>query len=105
MSRADLEAYVWQRLSARRWAVGRAAVDRVTRRVLRRWEREPNLKVIASSVEEQTRQDAQLGVIASWVLAALISEIVRAVWEWWRKSYANHCLIFGYQRELPDDDE
>jgi hypothetical protein len=44
-----------------------------------------------------------MGVIASWILAALIQEIVHALWQWWNESHANRCLMFAYQRELPDD--
>lgn len=105
MSRRDVEEFVWRSLSARRWALGRPAVDRITRRVIRRWDREPRLEVIGAAVEDDTRREAGLGVVASWLLAALVSEIVRAVWAWWTQSHANHCLLFGFQREMPDDHE
>lgn len=104
MSRREVEEYVWKSLSARRWAVGRAAVDRITRRTIRRWDREPRLDAIGQAVTDDTRREVGLGIIASWLLAALVSEIVRAVWAWWSASHANHCLLFGYQREMPDDD-
>lgn len=105
MSRTALEDHVWRNLSARKWAVGRVMCNRLTRRAIRAWDRDvPRLMRISDQVEFEARQDIQMGVIASWLLAALINEIVRALWEWFNSTHANKCLMFGYQRELPNDD-
>jgi hypothetical protein len=58
---------------------------------------------LAKNVELDERHDTQMGVILSFVLSALIAEIVRLIAAWWRDSHANRCLLMAYQRELPDE--
>ena len=103
MSRAALERHVWEHLGPRKFAAGRVRVSRITKRVIRRWNYTPDAEAIAQNVELDERQDAQMGVILSFVLSALIAEIVRLIAAWWRDSHANRCLLMGYQRELPDE--
>ncbi len=105
MSRATLEDDVWRRLSARKWLVGRRACQRLTRRTLRAWDRDvPRLMRIEDQVRWEAERDMQLGIIATWLLSALVAEIVKLVWEWCKDSQANKVLLYAYQRELPDDD-
>ena len=103
MSRAALEQHVWNNLGPRKFAAGRVRVSRITKRVIRRWNYTPDSDAIAENVELDERQDAQMGVILSFVLSALIAEIVRLIASWWRESHANRCLLMGYQRELPNE--
>lgn len=103
MSRAALEQHVWNNLGPRKFAAGRVRVSRITKRVIRRWNYTPDSDAIAENVELDERNDAQMGVILSFVLSALIAEIVRLIASWWRESHANRCLLMGYQRELPDE--
>ena len=103
MSRAALEQHVWDNLSPRKFAAGRGRVSRITKRVIRRWNYTPDVDAISENVELDERHDAQMGVILSFVLSALIAEIVRLIAAWWRDSHANRCLLMGYQRELPDE--
>lgn len=44
-----------------------------------------------------------MGIVLSFILSALASEIVRLLAQWWRDSHANRCLLMGYQRELHDE--
>lgn len=105
MPRSDVESYVWRRLSARRWVVGKAICDRLTRRAIREWDRDvPRLTAIGERVEAGAKQDVQMGILASWLLAAIVNEIVHALWQWFNSSHANRCLMFAYQREMPDDE-
>ena len=104
MSRAALERHVWENLGPRKFAAGRVRVSRITKRVIRRWKHNADAEAIAENVELDERHDAQMGVILSFVLSALIAEIVRLIAAWWRESHANRCLLMGYQRELPNDD-
>lgn len=101
MSRAALEDHVWRQLSVRKHLVGRRLVDRLTRRAIRSWRRDG---ISASDVSDEARADVQMGIIASWLLAAIVNEIVHALWAWWTQSHANQCLLFGFQRELHDGD-
>ena len=103
MSRAALEGHVWNNLGPRKFAAGRVRVSRITKRVISRWNYTPDAQAIAENVELDERHDAQMGVILSFVLSALIAEIVRLIAAWWRDSHANRCLLMGYQRELPDE--
>lgn len=103
MSRAALEQHVWKSLGPRKFAAGRVRVSRITKRVIRRWNYTPDAEAIAENVELDERNDTQMGVILSFVVSALIAEIVRLIAAWWRESHANRCLLMGYQRELPDD--
>lgn len=105
MSRSTLEDEVWRQLSARKWLVGRRACQRLTRRTLRAWDRDvPRLMRIEDQVWREAKDDMQLGIIATWLLSALVSEIVRLVWEWFKASHANKVMLYAYQRELPDDE-
>jgi len=105
MSRTALEDHVWSSLSVRKHVLGRRVCNRLTRRAIRAWPRDV---VRPPVVEDQLRWEAtremQLGVIASWLLAAVITEIVKALLAWFTSSHANLCLMYGYQRELHDDD-
>jgi hypothetical protein len=103
MSRAALERHVWEHLGPQKFAAGRVRVSRITKRVIRRWNYTPDADAIAANVELDERHDTQMGVILSFVLSALIAEIVRLIAAWWRDSHANRCLLMGYQRELPDE--
>ena len=103
MSRADLEQYVWDNLGPRKLASGRVRVSRITKRVIRRWNYTPDAEAIAKNVELDERYDTQMGIVLSWILGALITEIVRLLAQWWRDSHSNRCLLMGYQRELPDE--
>jgi hypothetical protein len=103
MSRTALEQHVWEHLGPRKFAAGRVRVSRITKRVIRRWNYTPDSEAIAANVELDERHDTQMGVILSFVLSALIAEIVRLIAAWWRDSHANRCLLMAYQRELPDE--
>lgn len=105
MSRWDVEQFVWQRLSGRKWLVGRRVCDRLTRRAIRQWDQDvPRLNRIAAQVEAEAREDIQMGVIAAWLLSALIQELVHQLWVWFNQSHATRCLMYGFQRELCHDD-
>lgn len=111
MSLEDLDAYVWQQLSPRRYAAGRQLVARLTRRVVRKW---PHLVMsqtrpesygivtdeIARSIERSERQNYGMGIILTLVLSALLSEIVKAVLRWWLQSASNRALLLGWQTEM-----
>ena len=106
MSRRDLEDHVWRQLSVRKHLVGRRLVDRLTRRAIRSWNREAvaDWSGVASDVSTEAKADVQMGIIAAWLLSAIVNEIVHALWTWWTQSHANQCLLFGFQRELHDGD-
>lgn len=103
MSRTALEQHVWDKLSPRKFAAGRVRVSRITKRVIRRWNYTPDAESIASNVDLDERHDTKMGILLSFVLSALVSEIVRLIVAWWRDSHANRCLLMAYQRELPDE--
>jgi len=103
MSRTALEQHVWENLGPRKFAAGRVRVSRITKRVIRRWNYTPDAEAIAKNVELDERYDTQMGIVLSWILGALITEIVRLLAQWWRDSHSNRCLLMGYQRELPDE--
>ena len=111
MSLEDLESHVWSRLSLRRHFAGRAVVDRLVRRIVRRW---PAVLMDDSSVENQgivmqgmalsvergERANVQMGVLLTLILTALITEIVKAIWAWWRSSASNRVQLAQYQQEF-----
>ena len=107
----ELDAYVWGKLSPRRYAAGRELVARLTRRVIRRWPHALMLEArpdaygtvtaeIARSIDRSERQNYGMGIILTLVLSALISEIVKAVLAWWLKSARNRALMLGWQTEM-----
>jgi hypothetical protein len=111
MSLEDLQDHVWSRLSVRRHVAGKAVVDRLVRRVVRRW---PALLMDEStignqaivmegmtlSVERGERANVQMGVFLTLIISTLITEIVKAVWAWWRSSASNRVQLAQYQQEI-----
>jgi hypothetical protein len=105
VSRSDIEDRVWGALSARKWLVGRRACNRLTRRTIRAWDRDvPRLSRIEDQVRWEATQDMQLGIIATWLLSALVAEVVQLVWEWFTSNHAAKVMLYAYQRELSDDE-
>jgi hypothetical protein len=111
MSLEDLDAYVWQQLSARRHMAGKALVSRLAHRVVRKW---PHVAMsqtrpeqyavvtdeIARSIERSERQNYKMGIILTLVLGVLIQEIVKAVLRWWLESASNRIQLLGWQTEM-----
>ena len=107
----DLQAHVWSRLSLRKHLAGRATCDRLVRRVVRRW---PTVLMHDSSTGNQAivmegmtlsvtrgeRATVQCGVILTLILSALITELVKAIWAWWRSSASNQAQMAQYQRDM-----
>ena len=107
----DLQAHVWSRLSLRKHLAGRATCDRLVRRVVRRW---PTVLMHDSSTGNQAivmegmtlsvtrgeRATVQCGVILTLILSALITELVKAIWAWWRSSASHQVRMAQYQRDL-----
>lgn len=109
--REDLDAYVWQQLSARKYAAGRPLVARLVRRAVRKW---PHVALsqtrpgqygivtdeIARSIERSERQNFQMGVILTLLLGVLIQEVVKAILRWWLASASNRIQLVGWQTEM-----
>jgi hypothetical protein len=110
MSVTDLEDYVWSNLPAMRLLAGRRLVARLTRRCAKRFpcgvlsEASPEgqatvLEEIHRAVERTERANYQMGVILTLILSALLTEIVKALFQWWRQSASNRALLIGWQAE------
>lgn len=110
MSVEDLEDYVWQDLPAMKWLAGRRLVARLTRRCAKRMpcgfmaEASPDgfeqiAQDICRDVERIERANYQMGIIFTLLLSALLSEIVKAIIDWWRMSASNRALLVGWQLE------
>lgn len=105
MTREDLEQYVWERLPARKMLLGRARVNRIVTTTLRGWpvpvmrqcdEAEGDVvgKYLARSIERQERAEYGMGFLASIVLAAIISEIVKIlIRRWFESSEARLAIV------------
>ena len=111
MSHDDLDAYVWQQLSARKHLAGKPLVARLVRRAVRKW---PHVALsqtqpgqygivtdeIAKSIERSERQNFQMGIILTLVLGVLIQEIVKAILRWWLETASNRIHLVGWQSEM-----
>ena len=111
MSHDDLDAYVWQQLSARKHLAGKPLVARLVRRAVRKW---PHVALsqtrpgqygivtdeIAKSIERSERQNFQMGIILTLVLGVLIQEIVKAILRWWLETASNRIFLVGWQSEM-----
>ena len=111
MSHDDLDAYVWQQLSARKHLAGKPLVARLVRRAVRKW---PHVALsqtqpgqygivtdeIAKSIERSERQNFQMGIILTLVLGVLVQEIVKAILRWWLESASNRIFLVGWQSEM-----
>lgn len=75
--------FVWQHLSLRKHVVGRRLVNRLASAAARRMSQFSSEQDIASSVYAESKNDeCKMGLIATLILSALISEIVRLVIQW-----------------------
>ena len=111
MSHDDLDAYVWQQLSARKHLAGKPLVARLVRRAVRKW---PHVALsqtrpgqygivtdeIARSIDRSERQNFQMGIILTLVLGVLIQEIVKAILRWWLETASNRIFLVGWQSEM-----
>ena len=109
--REDLDAYVWQQLSARKHLAGKPLVARLVRRAVRKW---PHVALsqtrpgqygivtdeIAKSIERSERQNFQMGILLTLVLGVLIQEIVKAILRWWLETASNRIFLVGWQSEM-----
>jgi hypothetical protein len=111
MSLEDLNAAVWSSLSPRKHIAGRALVNRLTLRVVRKWPHALMSQArpagygavtdeMAKSIERSERQNVQMGIILTLVLGVLIQEIVKAVLAWWLKTASNRIALLGWQTEM-----
>jgi hypothetical protein len=75
----SLEDYVWSRLSFRKRLVGRVVVNRIIRSAV--WHKD------SGDAEGRIRQEeAGMGILLTFFVGAIISEIVKIVAEWWREN-------------------
>lgn len=111
MSIEDLQDHVWSRLSVRRHVAGKAVVDRLVRRIVRRWpavlmndssvgNQAIVMEGMTLSVERGERANVQMGVFLTLIISTLITEIVKAVWAWWRSSASKQLQMAQYQQEM-----
>lgn len=111
MSHDNLDAFVWQQLSARKHLAGKPLVSRLVRRAVRKW---PHVALsqtrpgqygivtdeIARSIDRSERQNFQMGILLTLVLGVLIQEIVKAILRWWLESASNRVFLVGWQSEM-----
>ena len=94
MTRDELITAVWDELPKTRHLLGRRRVDRLTARCLKRWPvpvlyqcdpQQTNVvgEHLARSIERQERAEYGMGFLASIILAAIISEIVKILIRRW----------------------
>jgi len=99
MTRDALIAAVWDELPKTRYLLGRRRVDRLTARCLKRWPvpvlyqcdpQQTNVvgEHLARSIERQERAEYGMGFLASIILAAIISEIVKILIRRWLENRA-----------------
>lgn len=98
MTRHELNDYVWEKLGVRKHAFGRRGIDRIVSRCIRRWpvavmrqcteeESVGVMRHFGKTLENEERREYQMGIILSFILAALIQEIIHLLVQWW---YAKH---------------
>jgi hypothetical protein len=98
--RHELCEYVWERLSVRKHAFGRPVVNRIIKRCVRRWpvavmrqcteqESQGVMRHFAKTLEADERREYGMGIILTFILAAVIQEIVHALVQWWYASHEN----------------
>jgi hypothetical protein len=100
MNIAALTDDVWRQLSPRKHVAGRRIVGLVVRRCVRQWPtgvlarcQPQEVEIVerhwVRSLYREMRQEVTCGVILTFLLSALISEIVRLLIQWWRSSDQN----------------
>jgi len=100
MTRHELNDFVWESLSMRKHAFGRRVIDRIVTRCVRRWpvavmrqctqqESTGVMRHFAKTLEHEERRECQMGIIMTFILAAVIQEIVHALVQWWYFSSEN----------------
>lgn len=124
---AQLQQLAWRSIGPRKYLVGKAAVQEITMKIVRRLpamlsqyalsdngsaEAERELvKSVTAAMREYRGYDRRYGSIWIILLSAVIGELVRWMIEWWKESrehrdlLLNLCTYQGYQgkdwRECP----
>lgn len=109
VSVTDLEEYVWEFMPAMKFVAGPRVIARITRAVAARLPspmllqaspegRDRVLDQLSITVQRQQRANYRMGFLLSFVLSALVSEIVRAVWNWWMRE-GNRERLTRWQQE------
>lgn len=93
-----LEAHVWKSLSFRQRLAGRAVVNRIVRRTASRWPLQPSDASVESLSKEVEKKEVGMGILLTFVVGALVREIVRIIFDWWKESHKNQALMEAYQR-------
>jgi hypothetical protein len=94
MTRQELINAVWDELPAKRYLLGRKRGERIIARAIRKWpvpvlyQCDPQQTAVvgqhlAKSIERQERAEYGMGFLASIILAAIISEIVKILIRRW----------------------
>lgn len=97
MTRDELDAYVWENLSARKLLAGRDRVRRITTRALRSWpvavlsqcDAAESMVVgnyMSRNIERSERHEYGMGFFAAVVFSAIIGEIVKVLLRRWLSS-------------------
>lgn len=111
-SAADLQRYVWRRIGARKYLVGKEGVCKITMMAVQRW---PSQYAKAPESQEQLRDyiatqmrgyrgnDRKYGSIWIILLSAVISQALRVLLEWWLERKENVDLM-AYMRTYRGED-
>ena len=98
----DLQSHVWKKLSFRKYVAGRECVERLVRRVVRRWQMAGiSFSGQAEEVEWVERTSGhRVGFFREMILSSLVVEVVSIVWGWWRVSRSHRVKMDVYASEM-----
>jgi hypothetical protein len=101
MSLDELEDHVWHRMGSRRHAVGRWRINRLTRRCIRHWPEDgETTQPAVETIEAEEHKEVGMGIILTFILGALIQEIIHILAEWYRANHKNRLLMMGFKRSM-----
>jgi hypothetical protein len=81
-----IQDHVWKSLSFRQRLAGRAFVNRIVARAVKRWPDNPEESSIAGVASDVEKEEVGMGVILMFVVGALVNQIVRIIFDWWKNN-------------------
>lgn len=114
MTLAEMQQHVWDHMPTLQRLAGRRLVDRVVRRAVSSWPvavleqcDEAQGAVVGQhygrSTERAVRGEMQIGILAMFLLSAVVQVVVRMLIEWWFEHSEHRRAMRAMVREARDD--
>jgi len=117
MNHDEMLEHVWKKLGPRKWLVGKAEVNLLTRLTIENWQSnyytaaasDTERQVVAAGTLVAVKRmhaavggysEREYGMIWTLLLSAIASAVIQVVLKWWMERRANRVMLLVWQQEL-----